>query len=365
MPDLDKIRIAGFKSIRDQEITLGRLNVMIGANGAGKSNLIGVFRLLNEIVNRQLQLYVGRSGGADRLLHFGRKVTEKLELYFHFGANAYGCSLVPTAEDALIFGTERTFFQGPGYSVPFDEDLGSGQKETNLYNERSTEPRTRIARYVLTAFEGWKIYHFHDTSESSKIKQVGDLDDNTRLRPDAGNLAAFLYRLQETEKACFQNIVDTIRMVAPFFGDFVLQPDRLNPRKIRLEWLEKGSDAYFDAHSLSDGTLRFISLATLLLQPELPTTVLLDEPELGLHPYAITLLAELLRSAAQRTQILVSTQSVTLVNQLTPEDVIVVDRIEGESRFLRLEEAEIASWLEDYALGELWEKNVLGGRPAR
>lgn len=360
MPNLDKIRIAGFKSIRDQEIALGRLNVMIGANGAGKSNLIGVFRLLNEIVNRELQLYVGRSGGADRFLHFGRKVTEKLELRFKFGSSSYDCVLLPTADDSFVFGVERASYREPEWLMPRDESLGRGHKETKLHEDGST----RLAvKHVLSAFDGWKIYHFHDTSESSKIKQVGDLDDNARLRPDAGNLAAFLYRLQETEATCFRNIVDAIRMVAPFFGDFDLKPDRLNPRKIRLEWREKGSDSYFDAHSLSDGTLRFISLATLLLQPELPTTVLLDEPELGLHPYAITLLAELLGAASQRTQILVSTQSVTLVNQLSLEDVIVVDRVERESRFRRPEEAEIASWLDDYGLGELWEKNVLGGRP--
>ncbi|NJL27681.1 MAG: AAA family ATPase [Thermoanaerobaculia bacterium] len=334
---------------------------MIGANGAGKSNLIGVFRLLNEIVNRQLQLYVGRSGGVERFLHRGRKVTESLELNLEFGHSAYHCSLISTADDSLVFRFERASHREPSWFTPLDESLGSGHKETKLNQDSS--PGLPV-KAVLSALEGWRIYHFHDTSESSKIKQVGDLADNTHLRSDAGNLAAFLYRLQETEDACFQNIIDTIRMVAPFFGDFVLQPDRLNPRKIRLEWHEQGSDAYFDAHSLSDGTLRFISLATLLLQPELPTTVLLDEPELGLHPYAITLLAELLRSASQRAQILVSTQSVTLVNQLSPEDVIVVDRVEGESRFRRLEESEIASWLENYSLGELWEKNLLGGRPA-
>jgi predicted ATPase len=226
-------------------------------------------------------------------------------------------------------------------------------------------PRTRISSHVIRAFKNWKIYHFHDTSSSAKIKQKGDLSDNVTLRPDAGNLAAFLYRLRETRRDTYRNIVDAVRMVAPFFDDFDLRPDRLNPEKIRLEWHEKGSDSYFNAAALSDGTLRFISLATLLLQSKLPTTLLLDEPELGLHPYAITMLAELLRVAAERTQVLVSTQSVTLVNQLSPEEVIVVDRPEGESVFRRLSSDEIGSWLDDYALGELWEKNVVGGRPGR
>lgn len=364
MPKLDCIRVAGFKSIRDQKIQLGTLNVLIGANGAGKSNFIGVFRLLNEILGENLQVTVAKAGGAERLLYFGRKQTDEILLRLQFGKNAYLCRLVPTAEDSLIFAEERASFRGEGYSRPYEENLGGGHKETALWKFVKSTGRTTIADHVVRAMKSWKLYHFHDTSDAARIKQTGDLDDNERLRPDAGNLAAFLYRLRETENEVYRNIVDAIRLVAPFFGDFNLRPDPLNPRKIRLEWQERGSDAYFDAHALSDGTLRFISLATLLLQPEPPTTILIDEPELGLHPYAITVLAEMFRSAAGRTQLLVSTQSVTLVNQLDPEDVIVVDREGPESVFRRLGEEAITSWLDDYALGELWEKNVLGGRPS-
>lgn len=331
MAQLDRIRIAGFKSIRDQTVDLRPLNVLIGANGSGKSNFIGVFRLLHEILSDRLQLFVARSGGANRLLHFGRKVSEQLSLDLVFGTVSCHCVLVPTSTDSLTPATLDW------------SDWG--------------DPA------VSEVLQSWHVYHFQDTSEAAKVKQTADLHDNAYLRPDAGNLAAFLYRLQETRPDVYQNIADVIRMVAPFFGSFVLQPDRLNPDKIRLEWQELGSDAYFDAHSLSDGTLRFICLATLLLQPQLPSLLLLDEPELGLHPYAITILADLLRSAATRAQVVVSTQSVTLVNQLSPEDVLVVDRVDSASVFHRLTEDEIATWLDDYALGELWEKNVLGGRP--
>ncbi len=272
----------------------------------------------------------------------------------------------------MIFGNETVFFHSEGYPRPYEEFLGSGHSETAMLKPDEDAARTKVAGRVIRAFKSWKIYHFHDTSSSSEIKRKGDLDDNVALRPDAGNLAAFLYRLRETRRDTYRNIVDVVRMVAPFFDDFNLRPDRLNPEKIRLEWREKGSDSYFNAASLSDGTLRFISLATLLLQrhsildkSKPPKTILLDEPELGLHPYAITILAELLSAAAERTQVVVSTQSVTLVNQLSPEDLIVVDRVEGESTFRRLASDEIESWLDDYALGELWEKNVLGGRPGR
>jgi len=152
-------------------------------------------------------------------------------------------------------------------------------------------------------------------------------------------------------------------MVAPFLEDFVLEPLALNQQMIRLEWREKGNDHVFGPGALSDGTLRFICLATLLLQPTLPSTILLDEPELGLHPYAITLLADLLRGASTKTQVIASTQSVSLVNQFEPQDILVVEREDGQSMFKRLEHGAMDAWLEDYGLGELWEKNLLGGRP--
>jgi len=352
MAHLDHIRIAGFKSIRDQEVELRPLNVLIGANGSGKSNFIGVFRLLHEIVSGRLQLHVARNGGAEQILHYGRKVTGMLDLDLRFGPVGYFCELTPTLNDSLVFAHEivSTWESEDTYE---QEILGTGHKETAL------EPTGQMAAVL----RGWQVYHFQDTSDTARVKQTGDLHDNSYLRPDAGNLAAFLYRLRETQPDAYRNINDIVGMAAPFFGSFNLQPDRLSPDKIRLEWQEHGSDAYFDAHSFSDGTLRFICLATLLLQPELPSTVLLDEPELGLHPYAITVLADLLRSAATRAQVVVSTQSVTLVNQLSPEDVLIVDRADGASVFRRLTQEEIATWLDDYALGELWEKNVLGGRP--
>jgi predicted ATPase len=363
MRRLDRIQIAGFKSIRDQTLDLRSLNVLIGANGAGKSNFIEVFRLLHEIVDQNLQLFVARSGGADRLLHFGSKTTAEMLFHLWFSKNAYRCQLVPAVGDSLVFSEERIHYRYPSTNYNYDVSLGVSHRETLLHDEANQHGRSSIAFYVVAALQDWKVYHFHDTSSSARVKQTIDLADNTALRPDAGNLAAFLYRLQETDPGTFRNILETVRLVAPFFGSFDLRPDRLNPDKIRLEWRERGADTYFDAHALSDGTMRFVCLATLLLQPEPPTTILIDEPELGLHPYAIAVLADLLRAAAEKTQVIVSTQSVTLVNQLSPEDVVVVDREGGESVFRRPSSADLESWLDGYSLGELWEKNVLGGRP--
>jgi len=219
------------------------------------------------------------------------------------------------------------------------------------------------ARQVVNDLESYRVYHFHDTSDTAAVKGTADVEDNRVLRPQAENLAAFLYWMQQKQPDHFRNIRDTLRQIAPFFDEFRLAPSRLNEEKVRLEWKEKGSDAYFNASSLSDGTLRFLCLATLLLQPQLPAVVLLDEPELGLHPAAVTLLADLLSSAATRTQAIVATQSVTLVNLFEPEAVWAVDREDGQSAFRHLSQQDMSSWMDDYGLGEMWEKNILGARP--
>jgi predicted ATPase len=364
MSKLHALHVRGFKSIRDQRLELDSLNVFIGGNGAGKSNLVGVFHLLNRVASQQLQIYTGEAGGANALLHFGRKHTDTLSIQTEFhtppgDANIYEIKLKPTVEDRFLFESEITRYGNMTlYKKPYIDELWSGHMEA-----RVAESKKPIAQYIRGHLRSYRIYHFHDTSSSARVKQTGDLADSRFLREDAANLAAFLYMLEKRESNHFQNIVETVRQVAPFLKRFKLEPSALNPDKIRLEWEENGNDTYFSAAALSDGTLRFICLATLLLQPMPPSIIIIDEPELGLHPAAIQVLAGLLESAATRTQLIVATQSVTLINQLRPEHVWVVDREEGQSVFRHLKDADMSSWLEDYALGELWEKNILGGRP--
>ncbi len=361
---LDQISIEGFKSIRELvDFPLGSLNVFIGANGAGKTNFISFFKLLNQITQNNLQVSIAQSGGSNSFLYFGQKTTAKIKIHLVFGSNGYQCTLVPASGDTLIFSDERIWFHGDNYFKPLMIELGGGQKETRLHEEARKRHAASIAGHVLAAIKSWQVYHFHDTSSSARVKQQGDLNDNQILRSDASNLAAFLYLLRETENDHYQKIVSTIQLVAPFFDDFSLRPNPLNPEKIQLEWRENGSDTYFNAQMLSDGTLRFMCLATLLLQPHLPSTIIIDEPELGLHPYAITILASLLQSASKKTQVVVSTQSVPLVNQFGPEEIVVVDRKEGQSTFERRTAKDLENWLDNYGMGDLWEKNLLGGRP--
>lgn len=347
MRTLQKITVEGFKSIAHAELELGDLNVVIGANGSGKSNLIGVFRLLERVLSRNLQLHVASE--PDRLLHHGRKRTPALALDFRFDQSAYGFTL-RAAQDTLVFESERMACSGsPDGALP----VAAGHKESRLAEEG----------HLFPTVHNLVVYHFHDTSDNSPAKQTCHVADNRVFRPDAANLPAYLYWLQQKHPVQFRHIEEHIRLVAPFFDRFELAPSQLNEHKIKLEWRQKGSDAYFDAYALSDGTLRFMCLATLLLQPQPPALILLDEPELGLHPFAIRLLAEMLEAAAQRVQVVLATQSVTLLNHCAPKDVIVAENDGLQTTFSRLDEDRLQLWLQEFSLGELWEKNVLGGRP--
>jgi predicted ATPase len=362
---LDRIEVTNFKSIRSMQLDLRSLNVVIGPNGAGKSNLVAAFRLLGQIVQQRLQEYVLRQGGAAKVLHFGPKISSHLRMRFNFGRNGYSFTLVPTATDSLVFQHEQTHFQGDRTSAG-GQVLGTGHQEAKLPEQAQSVP-SGVPHYVMQAMRNWVVYHFHDTSDSSPPKLTQSVDDNRVLRPDAANLAGFLFRLQRQYPDEFRRITEYVQRVAPYFAEFRLAPLAVQPDKIKLEWRQRQSDDYFDGSSLSDGTLRFICLATLLLQPRhlMSSVILIDEPELGLHPAALTLLAEMMRNASGQpeVQILAATQSVTLLDQLTPDEVIVAEQADGASTFRRLDEQSLRSWLEDYSLGELWLKNVLGGRP--
>jgi len=374
---LNHISIRNFKSVRHLDLELKPLNLFIGANGAGKSNFISVFRFLNQMSEGNLQNHTASLGGADSILCFGRKSSDEMAftLSFEDGMSGYECGLSPGPEDNFFFNKERIRFYDETQTPSQQEELwGRGHTESKLPSKILTyhllkrmkykDRCIQVAHHMAKHFQSWKPYHFHDTGSNARVRQTCDLEDNLTLRPDARNLAAFLYRLEKKFPEHFGNIQDAVRMAAPFFERFSLHPSRLNEEKIRLEWKEKGNNDYFNAAALSDGTLRFICLATLLFQPSLPRLILLDEPELGLHPYAVSLLAGLLRSIARQTQVIAATQSVTLVNQFEPEDIIVADRDErGKSLFRRLDRSDMEDWLEEYGMGDLWEKNIFGGRP--
>ncbi|MCY3707909.1 MAG: AAA family ATPase [Caldilineaceae bacterium] len=364
---LDFITIEGFKSIASlNELKLGPINVLIGPNGSGKSNFIEVFSLLNAIRSGRLQLYVLRAGGADRVLHFGLRTTESMRVHLSFEnqTNQYEIRLQATETDQLHPSGETISFRDKAnYDKSNDDTLFGRGGEAGI----SLPPTGEIQWYVQNHLDSWRLYHFHDTSSASPLRKTADVNDNRFLRTDGTNLASFLHLLRQRYEINYHLIRRTVQLVAPFFEDFLLQPSAHNEDRIRLEWRHKGTDAYFDVSSFSDGTLRFIALATLMLQPEemRPSVILLDEPELGLHPYTITLLASLVKQASAQSQVILATQSPVLLNHFQPEDVLVADRFRGQSEFTRLDAESLKAWLDDYNLGQLWEMNEFGGRPNR
>ncbi|MDT3740476.1 MAG: AAA family ATPase [Candidatus Kapabacteria bacterium] len=361
---INKILIQGYKSIRNLEIELSNLNILIGANGVGKSNFISFFEMLSNIYDKNLQNYTLEQGGADNLLYFGSKVTNRIYTKIFFeNTNCYELSLNTTNSGTFYFDYETN-----GFNTNYDkkEKTPKWKDDTWLrgHSESSLKDKqTGRYKFINDYLRGFKVFHFNDTSNTAKVKKSCNINDNSFLRMDASNLSAFLYLLKYKYPKNFNLIESTIKSVAPYFNEFDLKPLALNPDFIKIEWKETGTDTYFDANNLSDGSLRFICLATLLLQPHLPKTIIIDEPELGLHPFAINKLAGLILSASQKTQVIISTQSVNLIENFEPENILVVDREEKQSVFKRLSKENLKDWLEDYTIGELWEKNVIGGKP--
>lgn len=367
MAQIEYLTIEGFKSIKSlKEFELRPLNVLIGPNGAGKSNFLGALRFLSEVAGDDFPGFVQRQGGTSAFLHGGRKKTPAM----HFAVagrssaseyvNCYVIALEATNNNRFIF-SQESILTSDAIAPNITSHLLGRNHEEALIRTYHNPAGVR----VRTMLQSWRQYHFHDTGELAAVKQSHSKKDTLRLKTDAGNLAAYLGRLRREFPADYNQIVETVRLVAPFFGDFVQRNDASDT--VELEWTQKGDpDTPYGAAALSDGTLRFICLATLLLQPLelLPDTVLIDEPELGLHPYAIGVLADMIKQVSENRQLIVSTQSVELLNAFTPEDVVVVDRAGDESTFRRLSSEALAGWLEDYTpLGELWLRNVLGGRP--
>ena len=363
-PRLKNVKVKGFRSIREMDLEMRPLNVCIGANGAGKSNLIAFFKLINEMMGGRLQQYVGTTGRATANLYFGPRTTPHMEAELEFeadrGTNTYHLRLFHAVGDSLIFADESVSFHAPGHDIPQRMSLGAGHQEAQV--RYADVPLRKTLREFLNHC---RVYHFHDTSQTARIRQYCYVGDSRWLMPDAANLAAVLHRLKTESELVYRQIVMDVKQVAPFFVDFDLQPSGRNKTDIILNWRHRDSDLVFGPHQLSDGTLRAICLIALLEQPQddLPYLIVVDEPELGLHPHALEMIASLFQAVSEHAQVLISTQSSAFVDAFDPEDIVVVERDGEATTFTRPDAEELGVWLDDYSLGEVWEKNVIGGGP--
>ncbi|ESQ13788.1 MAG TPA: chromosome segregation protein SMC [Chromatiaceae bacterium] len=364
---LKRIRIEGLGSIAEIELAPGPLTVLIGANGSGKSNLLRTLRMLPLMRTGALQRFVGEAGGAAALLHYGPKQTQAitLELDFEQGGagNRYQVRLGFAAGDRLMYLDESVGYRHPASTDMAMTSLGAGHWESVLRERVQQHPTNKTVNYWLSQLS---FFHFHDTSMTSALRTQALATDDQFLRSDGSNLAAFLARLEgsdeEADRKAWRRIGLLVQRVAP--GVRELLPTPAGGNSVRLDWNDDRGER-FGAHQLSDGTLRAIALITALAQPiaSLPRFLSIDEPELGLHPSAIGLLAELARSVSHRTQVLFATQSTAFLDHFDAEEVAVVERRDGQTILERLDPECLDTWLDDYSLSEIFDKGVIGGRP--
>lgn len=362
---IEQVIIKNYKSIKDLILPLNKLNVLIGSNGAGKSNFISFFELTKAIYEQRFGSYTLAKGGMDNLLYRGRKASPSMLGLLDFdNTNAFFYEIKPAQSNKGYIEKTGDYFNNHNHNgknyAQWNKTLWDNAVEESSLIQR---PQWRAA-YLKKYLNSFTVYHFHDTSASSPMRGDCNINDNACLRDNGANLAAYLYALMQNDEKTFRLIEGVVRSIAPYFKGFKLRPDANNKENIRLEWEEKDTDMYFNGYSFSDGTLRFIALATLLLQSNPPEIIIIDEPELGLHPAAINKLAELAKRASCKSQIILSTQSTNLLNCFGVEDIIVVDRVDNQSVFRHLSGEELEKWMDDYnlSISDLWEKNMIGGQ---
>lgn len=385
---LEKLSITGFKSIeRLEAFELSKINVLIGGNGAGKSNLVEFFKMLRAMMGLRLaefrefkpslEIFLENKGGISNFLYGGLPPAGEIsgEMIFNGANNGFRFSIVPTADGSYRIGSEAFYYAWARHLPDWLSDYGSGMKKESCLPMRCAAVRDRgvTAReeYIYSAIASWQIYQFHDTSQFAGARMPSVTASGDSLRFDGGNLAAFLYALRTGQlqgvnaddcQSAYLGIVDAIRGAAPYFEDFVLEPYKEgSDEKIRLQWRQKGILMKFQPHHISDGTLRFMCIATVMLQPTPPQLVIIDEPELGLHPEALEILAEMIHRRQDQTQFILATQSPSFADSFEPEEIVTVVRDEGRSVFARQSPEALGKWLEEYSVGQLWRKNVIRG----
>ena len=339
---MDRIEIKGYKSFKDLALDLLPINILIGSNGSGKSNFLSFFEFLNRLYEQKLTEYVALNGGIDKYFFQGSKITDTIEATIYFKCNSYSFEL-QEGDNRFVFLKE-----GLGYYQSYS-DIALFGNEANIKSYSGLSRGEYIRKYLSEI----KKYHFHDTGKSSPFTKESHI----------GNLAAFLYGIREKEPIVYKRIIRVIQSIAPYFSDFYFNVSAAET--VRLQWTDKFSSTIYGPTDLSDGTIRFIALATLFLQPVPPKVIIIDEPELGLHPLAIQTLAGMIKSAAAKgTQVIIATQSADLITNFDAEDVITVNQIDGVSVMKRHSSEELNAWLDDYTLGDLWKQNILkGGQP--
>ena len=346
--NLRKIIIFGYKSIAKCNLSLSPINIVLGGNGAGKTNFLSAFGLVKSVLNRDDCFPSPCFNSKFIFSNVCNHQNPEIKAELIFDSFWYGFRLVPDKSDENRIVVKEEYI------------IHSGKK----YNVSDAPPEVYECLIPVIKRQNWIIYHFNETSNNSEIRKEHDISDDRILLHNGANLAPFLLRLKTQYKRYYNDIVSTVRLIFPSFDNFVFDPLVDNNESMLLKWRLIGSDDILVASQMSDGTLRFICLTALLLQPDelQPDIIIIEEPELSLHPYALTILAEMIKQVSHKKQLVFSTHSIELLNEFGIEDIVVADREGAVTKLQRLNQEELKEWLDDYSVGELWRKNLLGGR---
>ena len=372
-PIIESIRIRGFRSLADVELSgLGPATVLIGPNGSGKSNVLRFLDMLHNMLRFQrLGRFVERQGGASDQLFGGSELTDQIEAELTMKADEglydYRFTLEYAHPDRFYFSEEAfRHRRGEHSSGTRWQDLGSEHREANLVLAAQSEEFPHLdkvaARQIIKTVRRSGVFQFHNTDDRSHFKRRWLIANRNGLRSNGGNLAPVLYRMEREDQRRYARICRYIGRILPGFDHFDIEE---SDGRVELSWQSDWSDHSFGAHLTSDGSLRTFALVTLLNMPTdmLPDVVLLDEPELGLHPSAVTLIGGMISSLSARKQVIVATQSPLLVDSFELDEIRVLELRNGRTEVLHYDPAEYERWLEDYSTGELWQRNLLGGHP--
>jgi len=377
-----ELSIHGFRRLCDVQLPLRPLSVMIGANGTGKTSVLDVLSLLAKSAQGKLSESISDLSGLSSILTYDRAEELRLDISMtvpHYEPLRYSLELKQQAV-AYVIKEERLSQQRLGHPGPFlhIDSHGSDIKYYEVDQRNLLRPNWEQRPFETSLSQVPKMFQqpeeFRNRLSSSTFYHVLNVDARSPVRlpqpmqpatlpgRNGEELVSCLYYLRETERDRFDAIQDTLRAAFPRFDRLDFPP--VAAGTLALAWRETGFSKPFYMHQLSEGTLRFLWLTTLLQSPGLTALTLLDEPEVSLHPELLSLLAEMLREASSRTQLVVATHSDRLIRFLLPKEIVLMDAGEdGMSTLKWADELDLDTWLRDFSLDELWSNGTLGARP--
>lgn len=403
MTALLRLRVRNFKSLRDVDVALAPLTVLVGPNASGKSNLLDVIQFLGDAARSDLSPALDIRGGFDRI-RFRGSSKGSIEIEVEAAVTRYSSSTAPD-DYTLTFGlasgaqARRKPIQLllRSESIQFKRTAGRGRRFTvhgsvvDIYETRKGgDTKTKQLGLQEESLGLATLPKLSDQEGGTEIRKIADLFSTFRvfdvdvgaarepapmvesapLAPDASNLAGFLSFLADSSQALFAQLVEDARILVPGLQEIIFEPVGGAQRAVELRLAESGLRGTTTMAEASFGTIRALALLALVYDPSPPLLTCIEEVDHGLHPYAFDLLVERLREASERTQFLIATHSPALVNRLKPEELVVCERgLDGASRIPAVGQDEVlalATGAEGHlGLGEIWFTGALGGNPAQ